>query len=279
MTVHGDVTDLGLIRSIITDNSVDTVFHLAAQTLTGAARQDPAGTLDVNVRGTWTVLEAARLTRQCQVLVASSGHVYGEGGTLPYVEESPLRGVYPYDVSKSCAELICTMYAATYALPTGILRFANLFGGRDDNFSRAIPGVIIAAIHGESFVIRSDGKAVRDYLYVEDATDALLRLAETLAQDRSLSGEAFNVSLELKMTVLEVVEAVLRVMRRTELKPTVLAATTPEIREQCLSAEKARRVLQWSPRYGMEEGLRETVRWYLNELDLMTQDISPAEAS
>ena len=272
--VQGTVTDYGLIKSVIVDHSVDTIFHLAAQSLVGVAEQDPAGTLDVNVRGTWTILEASRVTRQCQVLVASSGKAYGESASVPYKEDYPLRGNYPYDVSKSCVDLISTMYATAYGLRTGIMRCGNLFGGGDLNFSRSIPGVILATLRGKPFVIRSDGKAIRDYLYVEDAVDAYLLLAERLAEDDSLRGQAFNFGLEQRLTVLEIAEAVLRISGFEDLKPIVLGTGPRESQERCLSTEKARRVLRWSPRYGMEEGLHNSIRWYAEYLTHLDREHS-----
>ena len=261
-TVCGTVTDSDLMRRIIVDYSVETIFHLAAQPLVCVAAQDPAGTLDVNVRGTWTILEASRLTRQCQVLIASSAKAYGENKKLPYKEHFPLRGRYPYDVSKSCVDLISAMYANACGQPVGIVRCGNLFGGGDVNFSRSIPGVICSTLHGEPFVIRGDGKTVRDFLYVEDAVDAYLLLAERLALDKTLNGEAFNFGLEQRLTVVEIVEMVLRLMGRTDLRPAILGGASKEIREQYSSAEKAKRVLNWSPRFGLEDGLRHSIAWY-----------------
>jgi CDP-glucose 4,6-dehydratase len=278
--VPGDVTDYDLMRSVIADYSVDTTFHLAAQSLVGRAQQDPAGTLDVNVRGTWAILEAARATRKCQVLVASSSRAYGENSGLPYTEECPLRGRSPYDVSKSCADLISSMYATAYDLPTGIVRSGNLFGGGDFNFSRSIPGVIRATLRGEPFVIRSDGKATRCFLYVEDAVEAYLLLAERLAEDRSLRGQAFNFGLERSWSVLEIAEVVLRIGGRQDLQPIILGAASEEAPNQRLSMEKARRVLQWFPRFEMEEGLQKCVDWYAQHLPrLNPEHACPAIAS
>ncbi len=185
--VHGGLQDTALLRRAMSEYSVDTVFHLAAQTIVGVAKVDPVTTLKANVQGTWNVLEAARQTHVKQIVVASSDKAYGASDELPYREDHPLRGRYPYDVSKSCADLISTMYAATYGLPVVIARCANLFGGGDLNFSRTIPGVILAALQGERFLIRSDGKFVRDFLYVKDAATAYMGLAEKLADNRALT--------------------------------------------------------------------------------------------
>lgn len=261
-TVRGSLTSDGLVRRTLAEYEVDTVFHLGAQTLVGVAKLDPVGTLESNVRGTWMLLEAARQCKVSRVIVASSDKAYGNSDRLPYQEDHPLQGRFPYDVSKSCTDLITTMYAQTYGLRAAIVRCGNLFGGGDLNFSRLIPGVILACLKGERFLIRSDGKFVRDFLYVEDAADAYLTLAERLADDPSLAGEAFNFGLELRPTMLELVDQVLGMMGRSDLAPVVQNIASAEIREQYLDAGKAKMRLNWSPRYGMDEGLRRTIEWY-----------------
>lgn len=261
-SVQGSLSDEGLLRRAFAEYSIDTVFHLGAQTLVGVARRDPVGTLEANVRGTWLLLEAARQTGVNQVLVASSDKAYGDSPDLPYHEDHPLQGRFPYDVSKSCTDLITTMYARTYGLRAGIVRCGNLFGGGDLNFSRLIPGVIQATLLNEPFLIRSDGKFVRDFLYVEDAAEAYLTLTERLARDDSLAGEAFNFGLELRPTMLELTEKVLDLMGRSDLRPVVQNIASAEIREQYLDASKARERLGWTPRYGLDEGLRRTIEWY-----------------
>ena len=274
--VSGSVDDLGLMRRIASEYEIQTVFHLAAQTLVGVAKKDPLGTLEANVRGTWTVLEAVRQAGNGQVIVASSDKAYGVTTDLPYRESHPLQGEYPYDVSKSCADLITKMYASTYELPVAVTRCGNLFGGGDLNFSRTIPGVILSTLRGEPLRIRSDGLFIRDFLYVEDAVDGYLCIAEALAKDSGLRGEAFNLSLGLRLTVLDVVESVLRQMGRSDLKPIILNEASAEIREQSMAADKAREILSWSPRYGMDEGLRRTIAWYRTFLE--TEDGStPAQ--
>jgi CDP-glucose 4,6-dehydratase len=261
-TVQGTLGDYGLIRRALAEYGIETIFHLAAQTLVGIAKEDPIGTLEANVQGTWNLLEAARTTRKCQVLVASSDKAYGEPKSLPYKEDHPLCGKYPYDVSKSCVDLISLMYATTYKLPVGIVRCGNLFGGGDLNFSRSIPGLILSTLRGERFEIRSDGHYVRDFLYVEDAAAAYMLLAEKMAADESLIGEAFNFSLESRLTVLQLVDLVLRMMNRTDLEPVILNRASGEVREQYLTAEKAKKVLGWSPQFSMEKGLRRSIEWY-----------------
>lgn len=260
--VYGPLQDLRLLQRALSEYSVKTVFHLAAQAIVSTAKIDPVGTLEANVQGTWNLLEACRQTRVSQILIASSDKAYGSHESLPYVETQALQGKFPYEVSKSCADLIAGMYATTYRLPVAIARCANLFGGGDLNFSRLIPDLIRQTLEGKRFVIRSDGKFVRDFLYVEDAASAYLCLAQRLAQNSDLSGEAFNFSMEARLTVLELVQKTLRMMGRTELEPIVENSTTNEIREQYLSIEKARRLLGWSAECSLEQGLRRTVDWY-----------------
>lgn len=260
--VSGDLESLPTLQRAIAEYEPHTVFHLAAQPLVQVAKRDPVGTLRANVMGTWNVLEACRLTGKSNVVVASSDKAYGASETLPYLETHPLQGRYPYDVSKSCADLVTQMYAATYGLRTAIARCGNLFGGGDLNYSRTIPGLIKATLANEPFVIRSDGKFVRDFLYVKDAAESYLILGERLAEDETISAEAFNFSLGERLTVLDIVEMTLALMNRTDLKPVIQNIASSEIREQYLDAGKARQRLGWAPLYGMREALIETIAWY-----------------
>ena len=276
-TVHGDLESLPTLQRVIAEYAPHTVFHLAAQPLVQVAKRDPVGTLRANVMGTWNLMEACRLAGNPNVVVASSDKAYGANENLPYRETHPLQGRYPYDASKSCADLIAQMYAATYGVKTVIARCGNLFGGGDLNFDRTVPGVIKATLANERFVIRSDGKFVRDFLYVKDAARSYLTLGERLAEDESISGEAFNFSLEERLTVLEIVQMTLRIMRRSDLEPIIQNVASFEIREQYLDASKAREKLDWRPQYGMEEAIRETVEWYREHFALETS--VPASAS
>jgi len=265
-TVSGDLECLPTMQRAIAEYEPHTVFHLAAQPLVQVAKRDPVGTLRANVMGTWNVMEACRLAGTSNVVVASSDKAYGASENLPYRETHPLQGRYPYDVSKSCTDLVAQMYAATYGVKTAIARCGNLFGGGDLNFSRTIPGLIKATLAGEPFVIRSDGKFVRDFLYVKDAAECYLILGEKLAEDPSISGEAFNFSLGERLTVLDIVNMTLEIMDRTDLKPIIQNIASSEIREQYLDASKARERLGWRPRYGMKKAILETVDWYREHL-------------
>lgn len=260
--VRGTLSDAETLRRICAEYEVDTIFHLAAQAIVGVAKKDPIGTLEANVRGTWNLLEAARQTDVRQVVVASSDKAYGASEDLPYLETHPMQGLYPYDVSKSCADLICKMYAETYEVPVCVTRCGNLYGGGDLNWSRTVPGLIRATLDNEPFQIRSDGKFVRDFLFVRDAADAYQKLAERMSEDRSLIGEAFNFSLETRLTVLDLTHKILEMMGRADLEPVIQNIASGEIREQFMSADKARKMLGWSPHFGLEGGLRETIDWY-----------------
>ncbi len=260
--VHGDIRDASLLRRVFSEYSIETILHVAAQALVGVAKADPVSTLETNVQGTWTVLDAARQSGVGQIVVASSDKAYGIPDRLPYDEEHRLHGTFPYEVSKSCADLICSMYAATYGLPVCVTRCANLFGGGDLNFSRSVPGAIRASLEGKRFQIRSNGKSVRDFLYVKDAVAAYMRTVECLAADPGLAGEAFNFSLETPMNVLALVNLIYRLTGADQLSPEVLNIADSEIPEQYLSSEKARRVLNWHPAFSMESGLLETIEWY-----------------
>src|ERR1700691_5434449 len=206
-TVRGDIVDPNLVERILGGYEVEVVFHLAAQTIVGIANRNPVSTFSTNIEGTWNLLEACRRSpKVASIVVASSDKAYGDQEHLPYNEETPLQGRHPYDVSKSCADLIARSYAITYGLPVAITRCGNFYGGGDLNWTRIVPGSIRSILRGERPVIRSDGQFVRDYFYVEDGAAAYLMLAERQAKDSRLRGQAFNFSTELQVTVLELVQ-------------------------------------------------------------------------
>jgi CDP-glucose 4,6-dehydratase len=262
--VRGDACDQALLERALGEFEVATVIHLAAQTIVGIANRNPVSTFETNVRGTWALLEACRRSPVVkQVVLASSDKAYGEHPKLPYDEEAPLRGRHPYDVSKSCADLIAQAYAATYDLPVAITRCGNFYGGGDLNWNRIVPGTIRSVLRGRRPIIRSDGRYVRDYFYVEDGAAAYTLLAERLAAEPHLRGEAFNFSNEIQVTVLELVRRILALMG-SDLEPDVHNNASNEIRHQYLSASKARRLLDWRPLFTLEEGLQRTIDWYRN---------------
>ncbi|HET6573977.1 MAG TPA: NAD-dependent epimerase/dehydratase family protein [Fimbriiglobus sp.] len=261
-TVRGDVRDQPLLERVLGEYEIDTVIHLAAQTLVPVANRNPVATFETNVAGTWALLEACRRSPKVrQIVLASSDKAYGDADRLPYDETTPLCGRHPYDVSKSCADLIAQSYAATYGTPVAITRCGNFYGPGDLNWNRIVPGTIRSVVRGERPVIRSDGRSVRDYFFVEDGAAAYLLLAEKLATDPALRGEAFNFSTEARVTVLELVRKLLD-LTGSRLEPDVRNEANHEIRHQSLSAEKARRVLGWRPLFTLDEGLRKTVPWY-----------------
>ena len=260
--VRGDVRDQEALERVMGEYEVATVFHLAAQTIVGVANRNPVSTLDTNIRGTWALLEAARRTPTVQQIVtASSDKAYGDQEVLPYREDAPVLGRHPYDVSKSCADLLAQMYARSYGMHVSVTRCGNFYGGGDLNWNRIVPGTIRSVLRGERPVIRSDGRFTRDYLYVEDGARAYMALAEQLAARPELAGEVFNFSYERRLTVLELVARILDVMQ-SDLQPDIRNEASNEIRDQYLDATKAREVLGWAPAFEFEASLRETVDWY-----------------
>jgi CDP-glucose 4,6-dehydratase len=260
--VRGDVCDQAVMERALGEHEIQTVFHLAAQTIVGIANRNPTSTFETNIRGTWALLEACRRSPKVeQIVLASSDKAYGDQEELPYDETTPLQGQHPYDVSKSCADLIAQAYAVSYGLPVAITRCGNFYGGGDLNWNRIVPGTIRSVLRGERPVIRSDGMNVRDYFYVEDGAAAYMTLAEFLAKDRALTGEAFNFSNEIQVTVLDLARLILCLME-SDLEPDVRNEASNEIRHQFLSAEKARTELSWRPLFDLETGLRKTIAWY-----------------
>ncbi len=271
--VRGDIADGDLMQRIFSDYEIRTCFHLAAQTIVGIANRMPVPTFETNIRGTWNVLEAGRQWPKTeQIILASSDKAYGDHDILPYGEDAALQGRHPYDVSKSCADLLALTYATTYALPVSVTRCGNMFGGGDLNWNRIIPGVMRWALRGEQPVIRSDGSLRRDYVFVLDIVDAYLTLAEAM-KDGALTGEAFNFGLNEPKTVLEIAQAVIDISPHPHLEMIVQGEAPNEIQDQYLDSSKAHDALGWKPRHTLTEGLTETMQWYANHLQL---DFVPA---
>jgi CDP-glucose 4,6-dehydratase len=260
--VRGDVRDRDLVERVLGEYEIDTVIHLAAQTIVGIANRNPISTFESNIQGTWNLLESCRRSpRVCSIVIASSDKAYGDQERLPYDEDTPLQGRHPYDVSKSCADLIARAYAQTYGLPVVVTRCGNFYGGGDLNWNRIVPGTIRSVLRGERPVIRSDGEYVRDYFYVEDGAAAYLLLAEQLHCRPELHGRAFNFSNEIEVTVNGMVRRILEAMGST-LEPDIRNEASNEIRRQSLSASLARTMLHWSPLFTLDEGLARTISWY-----------------
>jgi CDP-glucose 4,6-dehydratase len=260
--VRGDIRDRTLIERILGEFEINTVIHLAAQTIVTIANRNPVSTFETNIGGTWALLEACRRSPEVkQIVLASSDKAYGECEELPYDEETPLRGRHPYDVSKSCADMIAQTYAVTYGLPVTITRCGNFYGGGDLNWNRIVPGTIRSVLRGHRPIIRSDGQYVRDYFYIEDGAVAYMLLAEKLTGNPDLRGQAFNFSNETPVTVLELVGKILEAMG-SNIKADVRDEASNEIREQFLNSTKAKKLLGWQPLFTLEEGLQRTIEWY-----------------
>jgi CDP-glucose 4,6-dehydratase len=262
IAVDGDIADGELLERVLNEYEIEVVFHLAAQPLVRLANRAPLGTFDTNIRGTWLLLEACRRSHTVKrIVVASSDKAYGDQDTLPYSETTPLQGRHPYDVSKSCADLIAQAYYTTYRLPVAITRCGNLYGGGDLNWDRIVPGTMRSVLRGEAPIIRSDGTLLRDYLFVADIVEGYLRLAECL-EDPALHGQAFNFGMDDPKTVLEITQAIIAISDYPQIKPVILNQASHEIARQYLASEKAHRLLNWQARYSLGEGLRQTLAWY-----------------
>lgn len=260
--VRGDLSDFPTIERALNEYEIDTVFHLGAQTIVEIANRNPLSTFETNIRGTWNILEGCRRVPTVRkIIMASSDKAYGDQPVLPYSEATSLQGTHPYDVSKSCADLLAKTYHTTYGTPVCVTRCGNFYGGGDMNFNRIVPGTIRALINNEQPVIRSDGSYIRDYFYVEDGVNAYLHLAEKMESEK-IFGEAFNFSNELQITVLELVRKIILLMGKEQIEPKVLGIAKNEIRHQYLSAAKAREMLGWSPKYTLDSGLERTIQWY-----------------
>lgn len=266
--IYGELENYSLIRKIVNQYDFGAVYHLAAQAIVGKANQDPLLTFKTNIEGTWNLLESCREKNSAQaVIVASTDKAYGTHSKLPYSEDYPLQPDYPYDVSKACADMIARSYYKTYGLPVVVTRFCNVYGPGDLNFSRIIPDAIRSILQGKRPVIRSDGTPERDYLYIDDATDLYLLLAQRAQETK---GNIFNAGHNKPVGVLSLVKTILRLARRTDLKPDIRGKGRlhGEIDRQWMDGGKAKRVLGWVPHVRLEEGLRRTVDWYREYLKI-----------
>ena len=269
--VQGDLDDYEALLRILNEHSVNLVFHLAAQTIVGTANRSPLSTFETNVKGTYTLLEACRALGVVgdpldAVVVASSDKAYGEHEDLPYREDHALEPRYPYDVSKACTDLIARSYAYGFDLPVAVTRLANVYGGGDFNFSRIVPDTVRALIRGERPVIRSDGTPERDYLYVADAVDAYLAVADSLAREE-LRGRAWNAGNGEPIAVRELVARLIAVAG-ADVEPAIEGEGKPagEIDRQWLDSGAIRAELGWQPKWSLDDGLAETYRWYMQHL-------------
>lgn len=263
--VNGNLENYHIIERALNEYEIDTVFHIGAQAIVSTANRSPLSTFESNIKGTWNVMEACRNSKLVKrIIVASSDKAYGTHAELPYTEDTPLRGEYPYDLSKSCADLIAQCYHKTYGLPVVITRCGNIYGGGDLNFNRIIPETIKAVLYNQQPIIRSDGTFIRDYIYVEDIVECYLLLAENIENEETkdkVVGNAFNISTSNKINVLDLVRLILKLME-SDLNYKILNIVKGEIKSQYLSSKKINDVLKWQPKYDIEFGLKKTIEWY-----------------
>lgn len=265
--VNGDLRNYKDVSRAVFNNECTDIFHLGAQTIVGTALQDPISTFESNVQGTWNVLEAARQSSGAvkSVVVASSDKAYGSSEELPYLESFPLHGDGPYDVSKSCTDLIAQSYGSTYGIPATIARCGNIYGGGDLNWSRIVPGTIRDLLNNKRPVLRSDGTFVRDYVHVDDVVSAYLTLAE-VSQSKSINGEAFNFSTDEPFSVLDLYREISLMVSGKYIEPEIKNTAKSEIKDQHLNSTKARLVLGWKSTVDLQNGLEKTVSWYKSYL-------------
>jgi CDP-glucose 4,6-dehydratase len=262
--LRGSIADYALVERALNEHDVDTCFHLAAQAIVGVANRSPLSTFESNIRGTWNVLEACRSASSVKrVVVASSDKAYGSQPALPYREDMPLLGRHPYDVSKACADMLGTAYAATYDLPVAVARCANIYGPGDTSASRIVPGTIMSILAGRRPVIRTDGTPERDYLFIDDCVAGYLTLAERVDRD-GVRGQAFNFGTDRPVSVLDAVEMILTAAGAQHLRPDVRGRGVPpgEIDRQYMDSSRAKKVLDWSAATPLDAGLRTTVDWF-----------------
>lgn len=260
--VSGQLEDYLNIKRALNEYEIETVIHLGAQTIVETANRSALSTFKANIEGTWNVIEACKNSKLVKcIVVASSDKAYGSSDRLPYTEDMPLAGEHPYDVSKSCSDLIAQSYAHTYGMPIAIARCGNVYGGNDLNFNRIVPGTIKSLLRNERPVIRSDGTFKRDYIYVKDVVDSYVVLAENLHR-KEIKGQSFNFGNDKPVTVLEIVSVMQKLMTKEKLKPKILNTAKAEIKDQYLDSGKAMRLLSWKPKYTLEKGLKETIEWY-----------------
>lgn len=268
--VHGDIIDTHLMQRILNEYAIEYVYHLAAQAIIGPANRNPLSTFESNIKGTWNILEAARNTNTIKgVIIAASDKVYGDQEKLPYTEDQPLLGLYPYDASKVCADVLARSYFKTYNLPVAITRNANTYGGGDMNFNRIVPGTIKSVLDGEIPIIRSDGTLERDYMYIKDAVDGYLLIGENM-DDPKVRGQAFNFGVGKPISVINLFNKIIKLSGKT-VKPKILNQANNEIKKQYLCVDKVKKTFDWEPKYDLDAGLKETIEWYKDYFKKMNQ--------
>ena len=265
--VNGDLRNYKDVSRAVLSNECTDIFHLGAQTIVGTALQDPISTFESNIQGTWNVLEVARKSNGVvrSVVVASSDKAYGASDQLPYLESFPLHGDGPYDVSKSCTDLIAQSFGSTYGVPVTVARCGNIYGGGDLNWSRIVPGTIRDLLNNKQPILRSDGTFVRDYVHVDDVVSAYLKLAE-VTQSKNLNGEAFNFSRDEPLSVLDLYREISMIVVGKYVEPDIQNVAKSEIKDQHLNSGKAHSILGWKSSVTLQQGLVKTLNWYKNYL-------------
>lgn len=265
--MNGRLENYDDVERAINNQEIDSIIHLGAQPIVGAADRSPRHTFESNIQGTWNLLDAARVLDGLvkRIVVASSDKAYGTQPVLPYTENMSMNGDHPYEVSKSCTDLISTTYARTYGLPVTIARCGNIYGGGDLNWNRIVPGTFRSILRGEQPVLRSDGTFVRDYLHVDDIVSAYLLLGER-SHEVELAGQGFNFSDESPLTVMEIYKAICAAAGKPDLEPKILNVAVGEIKDQYLDSTKAHTVLGWHAGISLQEGLSRSFDWYRNLL-------------
>ena len=262
--VIGDIVNYDSLKRAINEAETEFCFHLAAQAIVQTATRGPLSTFESNIKGTWNLLEACRTTETVKgVVVASSDKAYGVQKTLPYTEESPLQGLFPYDASKACTDILARSYFKSFSLPVAVTRNGNVYGGGDLNWSRIIPDTIRSVLTGKELLIRSDGTPERDYMYIKDAVNAYITIAENLHR-KEVQGEAFNFGTSKPVSVKNLISKIAEAAGKPDLKPKILGQAKNEIDRQYLDSAKAKKVLGWETKYSLEQGLKETIEWYRN---------------
>jgi CDP-glucose 4,6-dehydratase len=263
--IGGDFIDLNKMKHLILRHNFKTIFHLGAVTQVIDAYKSPMKTFRTNIDGTINILEAIRLiNKKILFIYASSDKAYGELTGKSYKENHQLKGIYPYDVSKSASDLVAQSYSKTYGLKVGIIRCGNIYGPADYNLDRLIPGIIINTLKNKKIVIRSSGKLIRDYIYVYDAAKAYIMLMKKMLKN-SKKLFIYNIGSKHNLTALIMLDKIQKLMKK-KIIPLIKNNSKIEIKKQKLNYQKALKELKWKPNANLEKSLIETITWYKKNL-------------
>ena len=266
--IKGDFRVYKSIKKLIKNKKIDTIFHLGAITQVIDAYKSPVETYECNITGTINILEAIRNTnKNIDLIYSSSDKAYGELSNREYLETHPLKGNYPYDVSKSASDLIAQSYAITYGLKIGIIRSGNIYGPGDYNMDRLVPHVIISSLRGKKSVLRSNGKLIRDYLFVEDVSSAYFKLMTEMKKNKK-NLYIYNVGSNENLTVSNLVKLIVKKISKKKISPKILNNSKIEIKKQKLNYQKINRELGWEPKWNIHKAMNITIQWYKQNLKL-----------